>query len=125
MYLARFGALALVMMAARPAIAQSDTTDKPVRVLSHTFTTPSREFVRVRLLSEETYRVQVSRAQTKLEVRPVSQGVQAPAIRQLFMGEKLVVFLLQPRVSAEYEIRVLGAGTRPVLLTIDRRPEKP
>jgi hypothetical protein len=125
MHLSGFGALALLLIVAHPVVAQSDTTAKPVRVLTHSFTTPSREFVRVRLLSDETYRVEMNRARAKLEVRPVSQGVRAPVIRQLAVDERLSVFLLQPRVSAEYEIRILGGGTRPIVLTIDRRPAKP
>lgn len=124
MNLARLSALSLMVIAG-PAAAQTDSGGKPVHVLSHTFHTPSREFVRVRLLSGESYRVQVSRAQVKLEVRAVSQGVQRPQVREIFHGEKLMVFVLEPRVSAEYEIRVLGAGSRPVLLTVDRRPVKP
>lgn len=125
MHLSGFGALALLLVVAPPVAAQSDSAGKPARVLTHTFADPSREFVRVRLLSDETYRVQVNRARAKLEVRPVSQGIRAPVIRQLVVGERLAVFLLQPRVSAEYEIRILGGGTRAVLLTIDRRPAKP
>jgi hypothetical protein len=120
---AMLSALAFLLIAG-PALAQNDTAGKPARVLSHTFVTPSREFVRVRLLSEESYRVQVSRAQVRLEVRAVSQGVQPPQVREIFHGEKLTVILLEPRVSAEYEIRILGAGSRPVVLTIDRRPVK-
>jgi hypothetical protein len=123
MNLARISALALLVIVS-PAVAQIDTAKKPARVLSHTFLTPSREFVRVRLLSVESYRVQVSAAQVKLEVRAVSQGVQRPRVREIFRGEKLTVFLLEPRVAAEYEIRVLGPGSRPVRLTVDRTREK-
>lgn len=106
------------------AVAQTDTMGKPVRVLTHTFNTPSREFVRVRLMSAESYRVQVSRGRARLEVRPVSQSVQPPVVRRIFSGEKLVVFLLQPRVTADYEIRILGTGSQPVLLTVDRTRQK-
>lgn len=120
---ARLGAIALLVIAG-PAVAQTDTAAKPSRVLSHTFATPSREFVRVRLVSDESYRVQINRAQGRLEVRAVSQGVQAPRVREIFTGEKLVVFLLEPRVTADYEIRILGAGSGPVRLTIHRRPDK-
>jgi hypothetical protein len=124
MYLARLTALALGILGC-PALAQTDTTPKPARVLSHTFSNPGREFVRVRLVSSESYRVQVNRAQVKLEVRPVSPGVQAPRVREIFAGEKLRVFLLEPRVTAEYEIRVITADDRPVQLMVDRRRGKP
>jgi len=117
-------ALALLVMAG-PLPAQNDSARKPVRVLTHTFASPGREFVRVRLISSETYRVQVNRAQVRLEVRPVSPGVQPPRVREIFHGEKLSVFLLEPRVSAEYEIRLLGGGDRPAQLTVDRRDGKP
>jgi len=46
-------------------------------------------------------------------------------VREVFHGDKLSVFLLEPRVSAEYEIRLLGAGDRPARLTVDRREGKP
>ena len=117
-------ATALLLLALRLP-AQTDTARTPARVLTHTFAAPDREFVRVRLISDESYRVQVNRARARLEVRPVSPGVQAPAVREISRGEKLAVFLLQPRVSAEYEIRVLGAGERPAQLTVDRRMVKP
>jgi hypothetical protein len=123
MRVAKMCAMAL-LIAAGQAVAQTGTADKPARVLSHTFTTPSREFVRVRLLSDESYRVQISRSQARLEVRPVSSGVQTPVVRRIFNGDKLVVFILHPRVTADYEIRILGAITRPVQLTVDRNREK-
>lgn len=123
MNLARLSALSLLVIAG-PAVAQTDTAGKPAHVLSHTFHAPSREFVRVRLLAEERYRVQVNRAQVKLEVRAVSPGVQPPRVREIFRGEKLQVLLVEPRVSAEYEMRVLGAGSRSVTLTVDRWREK-
>jgi hypothetical protein len=113
------------LLVASPLTAQTDTARKPARVLSHTFASPGREFVRVRLISAESYRVQVNRAQVRLEVRPVSPGVQPPGVRAIFHGDKLSVFLLEPRVSAEYEIRLLGAGDRPARLTVDRREGKP
>ena len=116
--------MALLVLAG-PLTAQTDTALKPARVLTHTFSSPGREFVRVRLISAETYRVQVNRARVRLEVRPVSPGVQPPSVREVFHGEKLSVFMLEPRVSAEYEIRLLGAGDRPVQLTVDRRAGKP
>jgi hypothetical protein len=124
MHLATLCATALLVTAG-PLIAQSDTTPKSSRVLTHTFSSPGREFVRVRLTSPDTYRVQVTRSRVRLEVRPVSQGVQPPALRAIFRGEKLTVFLLEPRVSAEYEIRLLGVGDRPVQLTVDRKAGKP
>jgi hypothetical protein len=123
MYLARLTIVALGILASS-VHAQTDTAPKPARVLVHTFTSPSREFVRVRLVSAESYRVQVNRAQVRLEVRPVSSGVQPPRVREIFAGEKLVVFLLEPKVSAEYELRVLGGGDRPVQLTVDRMSQK-
>lgn len=124
MHTAALCATALLLMAG-PLTAQTDTALKPARVLIHTFQSPDREFVRVRLVSTEAYRVQVNRAPVRLEVRPVSQGVQPPAVRAIFQGNKLAVFLLEPRVSAEYEIRLLGAGDRPVQLMVDRRGGKP
>jgi hypothetical protein len=124
MNLATLCATALLVTAG-PLLAQADTTRKPSRVLTHTFASPDREFVRVRLISPEIYRVQVSRSRVRLEVRPVSQGVQPPGVRAIARGEKLSVFLLEPRVSAEYEIRLLGAGDRPVQLTVDRTAGKP
>jgi hypothetical protein len=124
MYLTRLVALALGVLSF-PALAQSDSAAKPARLLTHTFANPSREFVRVRLESAVSYRVQVNRAQVKLEVRPVSLGVQPPRVREILAGEKLRVFLLEPRVTAEYELRVLGAEDRPVQLTVDRRASKP
>ena len=123
MNIARLCATAFLVMAG-PLMGQTDTALKPVRLLTHTFSSPDREFVRVRLISAETYRVQVNRARVRLEVRPVSPGVRPPAVREIFRGEKLMVFMLEPRVSAEYEIRLLGAGNRPVQLTVDRREGK-
>ena len=119
MHLATLCATAL-LVSAGPLFAQADTAPKPSRVLTHTFASPGREFVRVRLISPETYRVQVSRSRVRLEVRAVSQGVQPPTVRVIFRGERLSVFLLEPRVSTEYEIRLLNAGDRPVQLSIDR-----
>ena len=124
MHVATLCATALLVLAG-PLIAQTDTALKPARVLTHTFSSPDREFVRVRLVSAETYRVQVNRARVRLEVRPVSQGVQPPTVRAIFHGDKQVIFLLEPRVTAEYEIRLLGAGDRPAQLTVDRREGKP
>lgn len=127
MYLARVVVLALGIVSTS-ASAQSDSASgaqRSTRVLAHDFTSPSREFVRVRLEAKESYRAQVNRAQVNLEIRPVNQGVQAPRIREIFAGEKLRVFLIEPRVSSEYEIRVLGGGDRAVRLLIDRRPPKP
>lgn len=127
MYLARLVLLALGAFSAQ-AWAQSDSApraERSTRVLTHAFTSPSREFVRVRLESGESYRAQVNRAQVRLEVRAVSAGVQSPRVREIFSGEKLRVYLIEPRASSEYEIRVLDGGNRPVRLTVDRRPPKP
>jgi hypothetical protein len=127
MRLARLAVLALGI-GSTPATAQTDSasaTLRSTRVLAHAFTSPSREFVRVRLGADESYWAQLSRAGVRLEIRAVSQGVQAPRIREIFVGEKLRVFLIEPRVSSEYELRVLGGGDRPVRLLIDRRPPKP
>jgi hypothetical protein len=120
MHPVRWGAFALLVVAARPALGQADTANLPARILSHTFTTPSREFVRVRLLGNVPYRVLVTSRQVKLEVRPVSQGIQPPVVRRVLMRDQLAEFLLRPRVTSEYEIRILGGGPRPVTLTIDR-----
>lgn len=121
---ARLTALLLGVLAC-PALAQTDSVAKSARILIHTFATPTREFVRVRLESTQTYRVQLDRAGVKLEVRPVSQGVQAPRVRGVFAGEGLQVYVVEPRVTAEYEIRLLGAGDRPIRLTVDRTAGKP
>jgi hypothetical protein len=123
MRVAQLCATALLVLAG-PLIAQTDTGRKPARVLTHTFSSPDREFVRVRLISAETYLVQIGRARARLEVRPVSRGIPAPTVRALTRTQKHSVFLLAPQVSAEYEIRLLGAGDRPVQLTVDRREGK-
>ena len=115
---------------ARPISAQIDSTQpsavpRPVRVLSHVFANPSREFVRVRLESDATYRAEFNTARARLEVRPLSQGVQAPVVRAVRLAKGKGVFDIEPHVTADYEIRVLGAGDRAVRLTIDRNAAKP
>ena len=124
MRIARLTALLLGVLASS-AMAQADSASKSARILTHTFVTPSREFVRVRLESTQTYRVQLNRARVRLEVRPVSRGVQPPRVRAIFSGEDLQVFVVDPRVTSEYEIRVLEGEDRPIRLTVDRTTPKP
>jgi hypothetical protein len=121
MSLPLLGVVAVVLVA-RPAFAQSDSTVPSAPVLTHVFTSPNLEFVRVRLLSTERYRVEAWPAVMRLEARPVSAGVRAPVLRETLRGEGRVVFMLVPRVSAEYELRVLTPDPAPVEIRIERMP---
>ena len=125
MHVAR-GVLALGLLAcSAPLLAQNDSArpvpDAPAsRLLTHTFTTPSREFVRVRLAAGETYRVSISDGRVKLDIHPMAQGVQSPQIRQRNDDAHLATYDVEPRASGEYEIRIIGTGDHRVRLTVDR-----
>ncbi len=107
-----------------PVAAQTDSTAAPTRVLTHTFTTPSSEFVRVRLESGQRYRARVNHARARLEARPVSPGVQPPRVRTDGRSAGYRAFVIEPQVTAEYEIRVLGLQEGAVVLLIDRTPPR-
>lgn len=104
--------------------ARSDTA--AARVLEHTFTTPSREFVRVRLEGGETYLARLTGGRIQLEVYPRDLSVQGPDLRELGAeDDHAVSYEIRPRVTAEYEIRVLVAVDQAVRLTMDRKSVHP
>lgn len=121
-----------LLAGAAPLPAQVDRSEPRAdslasRVLEHTFTTPSREFVRVRLQSGELYRVEIAGPETeKLDVHPVGPGVRAPRVRRV--GERtgnLSTYEIRTRATAEYEIRVLVPVDQAVRLIIDRKSVQP
>ena len=129
MHLVRTLILLAVLGTAQLA-AQVDSGQRPAsqaragRVLTHTFSSPSREFVRVRLESNQTYLAQLNVPGVRLEIRALSPGVLPPVIQDRGQSGGLVYFEIRTRGSSEYEIRLLGerAMSQPVRITLDRRP---
>ena len=114
--------VALLMLAAAPLAAQTDSAERPApapspptHVLTHNFTAPSREFVRVKLEGGVRYRATLSRTDVRLEIRTVNGTRQIPADL-----ETESVYLITAPVTDEYEIRILSDTEVQVGLTIDR-----
>jgi hypothetical protein len=114
-----------VPLAAQVDSARAAPDSISARVLEHTFTTPSREFVRVRLVANEMYRVELSDGRVQLDIHPLEPGFQALKVRQRTDDEHSAVYEVEPRTTGEYEIRVLGAGAQKVRLTVDRFESQP
>ncbi|MEO8198990.1 MAG: hypothetical protein ABI679_00580 [Gemmatimonadota bacterium] len=124
--------LSLALMAPAGGVsAQVDTTravgDSAVeRLLDHTFQSPSREFVRVRLEAGVTYRASVTGDRVHLEIHPIQSGVKSVRLDQLGKSaDHPAVYEIRPHANAEYEIRVLAPGNQAIRLTIDREAARP
>ncbi|MEO8296103.1 MAG: hypothetical protein ABI613_11360 [Gemmatimonadota bacterium] len=113
-----------------PLAAQTDSASPvidstPVRLLVHNFTTPSREFVRLRLVGGEIYRVELSDGRVKLDIHPLDRGLKSPPVRQRTDDAHSATYDVSPRTTGEYEIRVLGSGDHTVTLTVNRLRDGP
>ena len=109
--------------------AQADTIRplSAVRVLTHSFTAPSREFVRVALTAGETYRAELDAGRAKLEILPRDVAAPRPVVREVLAGRdtsEVAIYDIEPRASGEYEIRLYSTGDLTVRLTLDRRPKR-
>ena len=78
----------------------------------------------MRLDAGVSYRAELEPGRVTLEVRPLAEGVPGPLLRDVRSrggNEKGVEYEIEPRLTGDYEFRVLGAGDREIRLTIDRR----
>jgi hypothetical protein len=107
--------LPTALPAAAPAVRDS-------LVLSHEFTTPRAEFVRIVLVAGNVYRFEVANA-GQLQFRAREAGVQPPfadRIEATARPSNTVAFEIAPTVTAEYEVRVAGIrGAAPLRIYLD------
>lgn len=96
------------------------------QTVTHTYTVPSGEFVRVPLEGGATYRAELDGTGFRLEVRPVESGTQAPLVEELVPGvgaSGSTLYTVKPRADGVYEFRSLaGDAGRPTTLRITREP---
>lgn len=94
--------------------------------ISHTYTVPSGEFVRIPLEGGATYRVELEGTGFRIGVRPVEAGTQDPLIEELVPGvgaSGASVFTVKPRADGVYEFRsIAGDPARPMTMRLTREP---
>jgi hypothetical protein len=92
--------------------------------VSHTYTVPSGEFIRVSLENGATYRFELDGTGFRLGITPMEPGTQPPLVEQLVPGvgaSGTVIYTVKPRADGVYQIRSLaGDPTQPMTLHITR-----
>jgi hypothetical protein len=120
----------LIPLAAAVACSSSSQSGMGVGVapatdeVSHTYTVPAGEFVRVPLESGATYRFELDGTGFRLKISPMEPGTQPPLVEEFVPGvgaSGTVIYNVKPRADGVYQISsIAGDPTQPMTLHISR-----